>query len=380
MIAQDQTNHTPRCALIPRLLKAARTESFILRLNEQLAWNVTGTFGTKEWLVTWARIMGLEVGEEASLPRVWFVRGIPPGSVAGTAPRDSDVVVLDALEREGWELNDLRALRMWRNPESKDLVCELPNIPVDYIETTMMWQALHPFYEEVMAQGGLPLHAALVEHAGKGFILAGAGGRGKTTCCERLPSGWTALCDDETLVIRAGRGKTAAHPFPTWSVSKSNGRWWQVSQSVVPAAIFFLEKAMEDRAELIGQGEAAVRINESANQSCYSRLRSLPDGLRVEWRKRLFHNACDIAGVIPAYRLWVSKEGRFWEIIEKVTERMETSERLPVVSLLGRNETLKEFGYDLMSRPIRSQSRPERSRNRMHYTDGQCADPKVTKR
>ena len=305
--------------MTPRFLDEPRPDCFILRLNGQLSWNVTGTGGTKEWLTKWARIMGLESGCEDGLPTIRFIRGTPVGPIGTEVPWRPDFPILEALPRDGWQVRDLRVIRIWRHPERTDLVCELLNVPVDHIEATMMWQALHPLYETVMCRGGFPLHAALVEHRGKGFLLAGAGGRGKTTCCERLPSDWTALSDDETLLVRSGKERPAAHPFPTWSATKANGRSWQVSRNVEPVAIFFLEQSADDRAVPMGQGEAAVRINQSANQSCFGRLRSLPVSSRNEWRKMLFQNACDTAKIIPAYSLHVTKTGRFWEIIEEMT-------------------------------------------------------------
>jgi hypothetical protein len=35
-------------------------------------------------------------------------------------------------------------------------------------------------------------------------------------------------------------------------------------------------------------------------------------------RLKLFDNACELARKIPAYRLRITKSGRFWEEIEKV--------------------------------------------------------------
>jgi SynChlorMet cassette protein ScmC len=307
-----------RCSAVAEILENSGADSFIFRLNEQLSWNVAGTGGTSEWLNKWAGLMGLEPGGEETLPTIWFVRGAAPQLDGLRAPWPKDSRILDALEPDGWQVQDLRVIRMWRHPLRTELICELLNIPVDHIENTMMWQALHPLYEAVMYRGGFPLHAALVEHRGKGFLLAGAGGRGKTTCCERLPSDWTALSDDETLLIRSGKERPLAHPFPTWSAAKANGRSWQVSRNVEPAAIFFLEQSAEDRAVPMGRGEAAVRINQSANQSCFGRLRSLPVSSRKEWRKMLFQNSCDTAKVIPAYTLNLTKTGRFWEIIEEM--------------------------------------------------------------
>jgi SynChlorMet cassette protein ScmC len=312
-----------RSIAIPPILQESCDDSFLFRLNDRLSWNFAGTEGTGEWLRKWAQIMGLTAGQDKASPTVWFVRGAPVKLEGARIASVPDCHILESLARDGWQVNDLRLIRIWWHPSLTDIVCELFNTPLDHIEATMMWQALHPVYQRVIMLGGAPLHAALVTHQGKGFILAGAGGRGKTTCCERLPSGWSALSDDETLLVRTSLGKPTAHPFPTWGAPIINGKSWNVSVNVPVTAIFFLEQAAEDSATPLGQGEAAVRINESANQSCFSRLRSLPPSSRTEWRRVLFQNSCDIAGDIPAYRLETTKTGRFWEIIEEATQREE---------------------------------------------------------
>jgi SynChlorMet cassette protein ScmC len=182
----------------------------------------------------------------------------------------------------------------------------------------MMWNALQPVYEPVITSGGLPVHSALVEHDGTGFLLAGVGGSGKTTCCERLPSGWRHLADDEALIVRTTDGALAVHPIPTWNSDKlKNGDGsWNISVSLPLGGIFLLEKSSRDEALSIGRGEAAARINESANQACRGRFHNLDSALRREWLSRLFDNACRISKDVPVYVLRVTRSGQFWAVIE----------------------------------------------------------------
>lgn len=93
-----------------------------------------------------------------------------------------------------------------------------------------------------------------------------------------------------------------------------------MSRNVELAAIFFLEQSAEDSAIPMTQGKAAVRINQSANQSCFGRLRSFSESSRKQWRTVLFQNACDTARVVPSYTLNVTKTGRFWELLEEMTK------------------------------------------------------------
>jgi SynChlorMet cassette protein ScmC len=171
-----------------------------------------------------------------------------------------------------------------------------------------------------MDLGGLPLHAALVERNGMGILLAGHGGAGKSTCCQRLPSSWHALCDDETLVVINEEKQYFAHPFPTWSdyLWKRSERTWNVQKYVPLSAIFLLEQSETDEAIRIGQGQGATFINTLATDVCRRNWRNLDRKEERAQRKQLFQNACELARAVPAFKLRFSLNGRFWEKIEEV--------------------------------------------------------------
>jgi SynChlorMet cassette protein ScmC len=82
--------------------------------------------------------------------------------------------------------------------------------------------------------------------------------------------------------------------------------------------IFFLEQSEADAVEPLGVGRAAVLITESAAQICEKFWRNLTEEDKKKHRTKLFDNACEMAKSIPAYRLKVSLEGRFWEKMEEV--------------------------------------------------------------
>jgi len=232
-------------------------------------------------------------------------------------------MTLALLQEEGWQVKRWSFVRIWSRVGKTDLVLELLNTPLDYVEITMMWQSVQPLYEHVITAGGVPAHAALVEHDGVGMLLAGVGGSGKTTCCERLPSGWTYLGDDEALVVRKADGALAAHPMPTWNSErlKNGASSWDIGVGVPLGGIFFLEKSSRDEAVLLGGGEAAVRINGSVNQACNGRFHALDVEGQREWRQRLFENACGISRDVPAYLLQVTRTGQFWTVIEEAMLR-----------------------------------------------------------
>ncbi|WP_263784468.1 hypothetical protein [Salinibacter grassmerensis] len=96
-------------------------------------------------------------------------------------------------------------------------------------------------------QGWFPLHAAALAHEGRGVLLPGRSGQGKTTITlSLLRHGWAALSDDTALLRATGNG-VRAHAFrrplcvdpgaancfleldgPDWPASLSDASKWQV--------------------------------------------------------------------------------------------------------------------------------------------------------
>ena len=130
------------------------------------------------------------------------------------------------------------------------------------------------------------------------------------------------LCDDATLVVYNKQKGYLAHPFPTWSdyLEERAPNTWNVQYSVPLKAIFFLKQAEFDEIIPINKGEAALLINESANQiysdMLYKRLNN--QEFRRKLRKRVFDNACEMAKMIPAFYLHINLHNNFWEKIENV--------------------------------------------------------------
>ena len=183
-----------------------------------------------------------------------------------------------------------------------------------------MLLALYPILERVQDSGGLALHAAVVERQGIGILLAASANTGKSTCCSRLSSPWRPLCDDEALVVQDDKKQYQVHPLPTWSdyFMKRSEQTWNIESHVPLAAIFFLEQAEIDDVVPMGRGQAAVYIAQSAMQVSEPNLSNVDRAEVRAFRKKLFDNSCDLARVIPAFKLQVSLNGRFWEKIEQV--------------------------------------------------------------
>jgi SynChlorMet cassette protein ScmC len=137
---------------------------------------------------------------------------------------------------------------------------------------------------------------------------------------EGRPQPWKPLCDDETLVVLDRQKQYRAHPFPTWSdyLWERAENTWNVQYSVPVAAVFFLERAESDEVSSLGEGQAAVLMNESATQVCEKFWRRMDAEFQRQFRMALFDNACRMAMSVPAFRLRASLHCRFWEEMEKV--------------------------------------------------------------
>jgi SynChlorMet cassette protein ScmC len=168
-------------------------------------------------------------------------------------------------------------------------------------------------------RGGLLLHGALAARVGRGVILAGPGSAGKSTASNRLPDPWRSHSDDLTLVVRGAHGSFLAHPWPTWSRFIEDGfrGTWDTQNAVALSALYFLEQSHMDRAEEVGPAQAACLLVESAEQAWWDQDRGQDDPILRAHRLRRFDNICAIARAVPCHVLKVTRDGPFWEEIER---------------------------------------------------------------
>jgi SynChlorMet cassette protein ScmC len=172
------------------------------------------------------------------------------------------------------------------------------------------------------ARGGVLLHAALMEWQGRGVILAGPGGRGKTTASRRLPASWNTLSDDLALVVRDPKGRYFAHPWPTWSrfMWGGSGDAWDVQHAVPLRGLFFLDRAETDAVEPLGPGHAVTLLVEAAEQAALE----LNGGMKREALRRAriqrFESRCALASAMPAYVLRLSLHGDYWRLLEQLLD------------------------------------------------------------
>ncbi len=297
---------------------------FGLRLADGQEWDITATDDIRQWTDKLIRTLELKPRPPNGNPRLIFVSESSIDNNVYNQLSRLDPDLRGQIPDHGWTPLDYRFFRLWVHDDTPDMIYECETDGDRKQATLRMWLAMIPLYERAMSTGGIPLHSALVVKDGRGFILAGSGGSGKTTCCNRLPSPWHALCDDETLVTYNSGNGYSAHPMPTWSehLRRESDRSWDVERHAPLSAAFFLQQSDRDEAIPLMHGEAAVHFTQSSLQVCNKGWRKLGAESTKQRRKTLFDNSCRAAKHIPAYILKVKSDGKFWDLIDRVAEHV----------------------------------------------------------
>lgn len=266
-----------------------------------------------------AAIMGLSPALASNnKPKLLFTSAVPD-SASFSVLASAGSSEMKREQGADWQALQFPFLQVWRQNQSADVICQVSAQREYLMEVMAMMMAIYPIVTAALQAGGLHLHAGLVAKGGKGVLLAGPGGTGKSTCCARIEPPWQTLCDDESMVLPGNRAWQAA-PFPTWSeliCSPSAGTQWQVQAKTDLAALCFLEQAESDMLLPLGKGEAAARISDASLQILARYLVYLGDQAR-SLRATVFANAVAMADTIPAYRLQVARHGQFWGKLDAI--------------------------------------------------------------
>lgn len=290
--------------MIPVPIRNSYPKGYRLSLRDGKGWWITGDETSFPMVEKLAGIMRLKESDLGGLSRFIFsAEAVDGGSE--------------------WTGYDHRSIRIWLHQGLADAICEIRDNSDWETKFINLWYSTQPVYQRSMEAGGLPFHTGLAELNGHGVLFAAPGNQGKSTCCRRLPDYWKPLCDDESLVVLDKSGMYQAHPFPTWSEYLWNlsEKTWDVNYSVPLSAVFFLEQGDQDEVTPIGAGEAALFMNSSAVQVCRKFWWGIDKENRREQVNGIFHNACEMAKVIPAFRLRATLNGKFWEEVEKVLDQ-----------------------------------------------------------
>ncbi len=218
----------------------------------------------------------------------------------------------------------------FQTPSLDGLECRMPPAAdIDKLATDMIW--LSPFLaQQVQSRGGALIHGALAEWGGCGVIFAGPGGVGKSTISRRLPSPWRSLSDDMTLIDRDANGAYWAHPWPTWSrfMWGGEGGSWDVQRALPLRAIFILEQADRTQIEPCGAWQAAMLLQEVADQASFFAYDSLDCDCARRFRIERFNSVCAIAKQIPTAILRTSLSEPFADFVaSRLTAKTQRTQR-----------------------------------------------------
>jgi SynChlorMet cassette protein ScmC len=295
------------------------TVMYPFRLSDGQYWGIEPSGDTREWADEFAFLLGLKPLQGCP-DRTIRIRRVPLPSEAGTGRPSSSS---QGYPKEGWRGRISHSLEDWRHPAVLDVVFRLHQTESPRRVKEQMRHALLPVYESAVSGGGFPIHCALVEHEGRGLLLVGKSGAGKSTACLRLPPGWNALADDMVLSLRAPGGGFRVHPLPTWSAVEpgSRTRSWDIGQNVPLSAIFFLSQAADDAVIPAGRAMASVILAEAA-MTIFNSVNSGSRAFETSPLKGdIFANAAAMVNAVPSYILRLTLGGRFWEKLEEALER-----------------------------------------------------------
>lgn len=295
-------------------------------LSDNQYWGIQPGIQTGEWAAKFARLLGIEPLQDCP------DRTIRLETLTMTTSGENGCRWLPQYGYPGeeWQVRILRSLEQWRHPAISDVIFRLRQTTDPRQVRHQMRHVFSPVYDLTIQRGGLPLHAALVEHSDRGLLLVGRSGVGKTTACRRLPIDWNVLSDDLALAVRTSDGGFRVHPLPTWSAVRigSTEHTWDIKQSVKLSAVFFLAQAAKDEVTPAGKAMASVILNDAA-MTVFNSLQAGPRYLEESFMfGKLFSNAATMAQAVPSYIFRLSLQGRFWEKIEEVLAKGKQSREM----------------------------------------------------
>jgi len=291
-----------------------------LKLSNNEKWSILSNNHRFSWLDDFMVSLGAELSLKMEEKKIFFL----PRSKTEIENPCLLVNSIDAnIPISGWKVYGYPNYFLWVQFEYPVYIFEIIREKLDSRQIRLLiLDILSPIYLSIMYNAkGLPLHSSCIEYNGKALILAGDSGSGKTTCCNRIPSPWRVLTDEETVVLDEGSGRYQAHPFPNVTDFARNNliRNYNTHRGLPISAIFFLKKDTIDAIRSISLAEAVLRINKSASEIFLAYSHLLSD--RLIHNKMQFNNAVLIARKIPCFLLFFKKEGFFWRELENLFEK-----------------------------------------------------------
>lgn len=291
-----------------------------LRLAQGDSWSLFFSHDLISWGREFVNILGLKADPKKHRNKIFFCSG-------QEARFEGEIVnAFSGREIDGYAVSSISfpGLEIQYHLGTSSYFCTtlVPDEENNRIRYTSMISALFPLYQESIACGGLPLHAALLHHPNIGGIaILAPGGTGKSTCTQNAPSPWVSYCDDLILVVKDAQFMYYAHAFPTWSnflLDRSRKPIWSIERYTGLQGLFFLQKADHDEIIPLLQLDAVQWIYESSMQIYQEFIIYLSKEDQLKQKTQAFSNACNLARQCPSFILKAVHHGYFWEEIEKL--------------------------------------------------------------
>ncbi|MBI5400022.1 SynChlorMet cassette protein ScmC [Candidatus Saganbacteria bacterium] len=229
-----------------------------------------------------------------------------------------------------WRVRDFGTVKILDHPQEPHLIVGFDPSPNSHMEIHCLSFLLTYIYKEMINADGLPFHAGMVIKESKAYLLPAIAGTGKSTCCQRIPSPWQALADDETLIVKHG-SQYWVHPLPTFSNfcrENVDQKTWAVEKAYPLAGFFFLKQAMEDGVESLRHNTTIGAVYNGAMQIFHRNLSGFPKKEITKMKLKIFNNAYNLTRTLPCHRLYFTLTGRFWNKMEVAINNYELTKNV----------------------------------------------------
>ncbi len=162
-------------------------QTYGLKLCGGQQWCLIDSTENIHWSREFIKSSGLQLCQDAYLPAIIIVGCSRNHRSVPEIINSLDCKISKFLPSSGWRLVERNMCRCWFHDRQLLFICELRDNKLGpreakFLTFLALSNLLYPFYFYALSHGGLPLHAALIERHGQGFLLVADKNTGKSTC------------------------------------------------------------------------------------------------------------------------------------------------------------------------------------------------------